>query len=244
MNYKVLLCIVGVVIACFFALSFMSGNDEISIPENAKILAYDYNGDDPGELVRYHYEWERREKVDEDDDYYYYKATGSDNEYNVIGDVSLILDREHVNASSPDLNVLISEFEKISHHEYNDTHFGNLYDRNSASASDGIDYAKNLNYSSFDGENAYISICDENGKLSVTKKLDEFFFACHGNGDQKLYQLEFDSLGADRMDIYRGLDDDRKVELTMIFNSDDEPYVLKIPLKAKHKDDYEISRNY
>lgn len=69
MNYKVLLCIAGVVIACFLALSFMSGNDEMSIPENAKILAYDYNGDDPGELVRYHYEWERREKVDEDDDY-------------------------------------------------------------------------------------------------------------------------------------------------------------------------------
>ena len=205
MNYKVLLCIAGVAIACFLALSFMSGNDEISIPENAKILAYDYNGDDPGELVRYHYEWERREKVDEDDDYYYYKSTGSDNEYNVIGDVSLILDKEHVNASSADLKALISEFEKISHHEYNDTHFGYLYVRNSASASDGIDYAENLNYSSFDGENAYISIYDENGKLSVTKKLDEFFFACH---------------------------------------SDDGPYVLKIPLKAKHKDDYEISRNY
>lgn len=46
------------------------------------------------------------------------------------------------------------------------------------------------------------------------------------------------------MDIYRGVDENSKVELVMIINSTDNAYVLKIPLEIKFEEDMQIDRNY
>lgn len=243
---KGLLCLIGLIVIflCFAAYSFITTNDAMPIPENAKILEFDAKNNYSDELVRYHYDWENREKTGEDDDYYYYKITDSEQDYTIAGYVQLKLDKEHVNGTTDDLKLINSVFKEIINHEYNNTHFGTLHDRDSSSEYDGINYAENLDYSAYNGENAYINIYDENGEISLTKKLDEFFFTCTGNENLNYYILGFDSISGDVMDIYRGVDENSKVELVMIINSTDNAYVLKIPLEIKFEEDMQIDRNY